>query len=409
LSTRIAYLVSQYPAANHTFVLREVQELRRLGLEIEVASIRPPDRSLDKMSAEEQAEQRATFYVKSGGLGRILAANLRVFFAGPVDWLAALAYSLRLSRWNPRAAAFNFFYLVEAGVIADWMRRRKLSHAHMHFTSTVGLFAKRIAPMRTSVTIHGPAEFDRPDAFYLREKIAAFDLIVAISEYGRTQLKRCSGSEHWNKFRVVRLGVDPMLYAPRAFVPSPDRLEILFVGRLAAVKAPQILLAALQRLIESGRQVHLRLAGDGPERPELEREVHEKNLSGYVTFEGWQTADRVRSLYRSADIFCLASLAEGIPVVLMEAMSMEIPCVATRVTGVPELIRDGIDGLLVAPSDVEELAAALARLVDDAGLRERIGKSGRARVLDEYDLGRNTQQLAAVFREFQASPAERGS
>jgi len=388
LSTRIAYLVSQYPAANHTFVLREVQELRRLGLEIEVASIRPPDRSLDKMSAEEQAEQRATFYVKSGGLGRILAANLRVFFAGPVDWLAALAYSLRLSRWNPRAAAFNFFYLVEAGVIADWMRRRKLSHAHMHFTSTVGLFAKRIAPMRTSVTIHGPAEFDRPDAFYLREKIAAFDLIVAISEYGRTQLKRCSGSEHWNKFRVVRLGVDPMLYAPRAFVPSPDRLEILFVGRLAAVKAPQILLAALQRLIESGRQVHLRLAGDGPERPEL---------------------DRVRSLYRSADIFCLASLAEGIPVVLMEAMSMEIPCVATRVTGVPELIRDGIDGLLVAPSDVEELAAALARLVDDAGLRERIGKSGRARVLDEYDLGRNTQQLAAVFREFQASPAERGS
>ena len=145
--------------------------------------------------------------------------------------------------------------------------------------------------------------------------------------------------------------------------------------------------------------MRLRFAGDGPDRAALERRVAERDLNRNVIFEGWQNPDDVRALYHEADIFALPSFAEGIPVVLMEAMAMEIPCVTTRITGIPELIRDQMDGLLVAPSSEEELAAAIARLMDDAELRRRLGKSARHQILENYDLRRNVAQLGSIFRE----------
>jgi colanic acid/amylovoran biosynthesis glycosyltransferase len=397
---RIAYLVSQYPAVNHTFILREILELRRLGFDIRVASIRAPDRPFDRLTAEEQDEQRSTFYVKPMGAFGMLAVNFRSMCAHPLSYVRGLAYALRIAGFNARAVVFNLFYFAEAVAVADWMRRGRLSHLHMHFTSTVGLLARRILPMRTSATIHGPAEFTDPAGFYLREKLQAFDLVCAISEYGRGQLMRYSDDTQWAKFRVARLGVDPALYAPRPFRENPSRFEILFVGRLAPVKGPDVLIAALDRLVRQGRLVQLRFAGDGPARAGLERAVAHLGLTQRVIFEGWQNADRVQALYRQADVFALPSIAEGIPVVLMEAMAMEIPCVTTRITGIPELIRDEIDGLLVAPSQEEELAAAIARLLDNPQLRLRLGRSGRQRILEDYDLRRNTQHLAAIFREF---------
>jgi glycosyltransferase involved in cell wall biosynthesis len=397
---RIAYLVSQYPAASHTFILREILELRRLGFELHVASIRPPDRPFAQLAADEQQEQRTTFYVKPKGPVGILATNISVFFKRPSSYLSALIYSLRLAGLNARAALFNLAYLAEAAVVADWMRRKDLSHLHMHFTSTVGLLAVRLAPLRLSATIHGSDEFIDPRGFYLPEKIRAFHLLCTISEYGRSQLMRLSDESQWHKFRVARLGVDPDLYSPRPFRENPAPFEILFVGRLVPVKGLFILIAALERLVRQGRSVRLRLAGDGPDRAALERNVTERGLNQHVIFEGWRNPDGVRALYREADIFALPSFAEGIPVVLMEAMAMEIPCVTTRITGIPELIRDQIDGLLVAPSSDEELAAAIARLMDDSKLRRQLGTSARQRVVEHYDLRRNIALLGSIFREF---------
>jgi colanic acid/amylovoran biosynthesis glycosyltransferase len=395
---RIAYLVSQYPAVNHTFVLREIIELRRLGFDIPVASIRAADRSFDRLSAEEQQEQRATFYVKTLGVFGILGAHVATFFRQPFRYIGSVLHALRLAGWNAQSAFFNLAYLAEAAVIVDWMRRQKLSRLHMHFTSTVGLLAARLAPLRLSATIHGPAEFDDPAGFYLAEKIRAFRLLCTISEYGRSQLKKFSEPAEWTKFHVARLGVDPALYSARPFRENPSPFEILFVGRLAPVKGAHVLVAALDRLVKEGREMRLRFVGHGPERAALERSVTERGLDPHVIFEGWQNADRVRELYQQADIFALPSFAEGIPVVLMEAMAMEIPCVTTRVTGIPELIRDQVDGLLVTPANDEELAAAIARLMDDPELRQRIGGAARQRVVEEYDLGRNTARLAEIFR-----------
>ncbi|HYL35013.1 MAG TPA: glycosyltransferase family 4 protein [Bryobacteraceae bacterium] len=388
---QIAYLVSQYPAVSHTFILREIRGLRALGLDVRVASVRAADRPFEQLSAEEQEEQRATFYIKPAGPAALMAANLRMLLARPRSYLGALLYALRLG-------LSNILYFAEAGVFADWMRREGLSRVHMHFTSTVGLFASRLGPMRTSVTIHGSDEFRDPARFHLREKVRAFDLVCAISEYGRGQLMRVSESRDWSKLRVVRLGVDAEIYAPRPFRYNPSPFEILCAGRLAPVKGHRVLIGAVARLIATNRTARLHLVGDGPERAALEEEVAQRRLAGQVIFEGWQSAERLRDLYAQADAFALASFDEGIPVVLMEAMAMEIPCVATRITGIPELIRDELDGLLVAPASEEELASALARLIDDADLRLRLGRWARRRILECYDLNRNVAALADLLR-----------
>ena len=202
------------------------------------------------------------------------------------------------------------------------------------------------------------------------------------------------------------LGVDLIVFSPRPFRENPAPFEVICVGRLAPAKAQQILIQATETLVKEGYDVRLRLVGDGPDRHRLEQYVTACKLSKHVVFEGALNQDRVRELYRQADIFALASFAEGVPVVLMEAMAMEIPCVATCITGIPELIRDGLDGLLVPPSDASALAEAIARLMDDANLRRRLGLAGRRRVLEKYDLTRNTERQARLFRQRIAKSAE---
>lgn len=392
-SPQIAYLVSQYPAASHTFILREIRRLREMGWDVRVASVRAPDRPFEQLTPEEQDEQRATFYIKPAGFAAALAAHFRTFVTRPLSYLDALAFALRLG-----GTGKNLLYFTEAAVFTDWMRRENLSRVHMHFTTTVGLLASRLLPMRTSATIHGSDEFLDPDGFHLARKIATFDLVCAISEYGRSQLMRCSDPIHWNKLRVARLGVDSEIYVPRPFRYNPSRFEILSVARLAPGKGMHVLIGAIERLVRQGRSVKLRIAGDGPARPDLENDVARCDLAAQVIFEGWQSPDQLRGLYAQADAFALASFAEGIPVVLMEAMAMEIPCVATWITGIPELIRNEVDGLLVPPANEEALACALARLIADSELRLRLGKSARQQVLEHYNLTRNVEALADLLR-----------
>jgi glycosyltransferase involved in cell wall biosynthesis len=147
--------------------------------------------------------------------------------------------------------------------------------------------------------------------------------------------------------------------------------------------------------------------GDGPARPSLERAILELGLENHVRLEGSCNQDRVREMYRETDLFALTSFSEGVPVVLMEAMAMEIPCLATWITGVPELIRHGVDGWLVVPGDVEQVTEALANLIDQPELRQRLGQSGRVRVIEKYDLDRNVAYLEEIFERQLVSAGER--
>jgi glycosyltransferase involved in cell wall biosynthesis len=198
---------------------------------------------------------------------------------------------------------------------------------------------------------------------------------------------------------VARLGVDAMLFSPLPKPTPRDAFEILCVGRLTPAKGQHLLIDAVDRLTQQGRRVTLRLIGAGPDYESLHASADRLVEPKTVVFEGAVNQDRIRSLYAVADVFCLPSFAEGLPVVLMEAMSMQIPCVSTSIAGIPELIRDGIDGLLVPASDLDALVGALATVMDDEELRNRWGKSGRTRILEDYQLARNVEKLAAIFAE----------
>jgi glycosyltransferase involved in cell wall biosynthesis len=277
------------------------------------------------------------------------------------------------------------------------MLRRGATHFHSHFSTTAGLLITKLFPLSMSMTIHGPEEFVDPAGALLPEKIRASAFICAISYFAQSQMMQLVPHELWDRFEITPLGIDPSEYEPAPFRESPKPFEVCCVGRLTPFKAQHILIESVHRLIKEGRNVRLRLVGDGPDRAGLEARIAALGLRSCIFVEGWKNQSEVRELYRRADAFALASSAEGVPVVLMEAMAMQIPCVATRITGIPELIRDGVDGLLVTPSDPDELAAAIARLMDDVVLRQNLAQAGRIRVQEKYNLHTNVAKLAAVF------------
>jgi colanic acid/amylovoran biosynthesis glycosyltransferase len=399
---RIAYLVSTYPAVSHTFVLREVKRLRRANFDIRVASINSPDRSAHGMTCEEQDESSTTFYVKREGVRGSARAHLAVLVKSPKSYFTGLWFALRLAGTDLRRLMFAVFYFVEAVILGHWMESQDLRHLHVHFAnaaSTVGLIASRTFPIQFSLTVHGPDEFYDAPGLRLAEKIAGASFACCIGQFARSQLMKLSPPGEWGKFEIGPLGVDPQLFTPRPFRSTPDTFEILCVGRLVPAKGQYVLVAAVSHLVKSTPNLRLRLVGDGPDREGLERAIAAANLCRHVVLEGSVNQDRIRDYYRQADIFVLASFAEGVPVVLMEAMAMEIACVSTFVAGIPELIRSELDGILVPPSDDRALASAIKRLIDDSSLRHRLGIAARRRVMDKYNLDHNVAHLAEIFAD----------
>ena len=378
---------------------KEIRKLRTLGCEVQVVSVRGPDRPPAKLGADELEEYRQTPAIFEAGIAAIVGAHLKTLVRRPAGYFRGLKYAVQLAGWDIRQIFLNLVYFGEAVVAGSWIWARGINHVHSHFASTLELFISRVFPVTFSATIHGPDEFNDVIGFYMAEKVARAAFLCAISHYALSQLMKASDPIYWQKLEVSPLGVDPNVFVPRPHRKNPERFEILCVGRLAPAKGHHILVAALTRLVREGRtSLRLRLVGDGPARPSLERAIRDFGMENHVHLEGSCNQDRVREMYRETDLFALTSFAEGVPVVLMEAMAMEIPCLSTWITGIPELIRQGVDGWLVAPGDIGQAADALAKLIDEPELRLQLGKSGRLRVMEKYDLERNVTNLKEIFQ-----------
>jgi glycosyltransferase involved in cell wall biosynthesis len=400
---RIAYLVSRYPAISHTFILREICALRNLGFEIHVASINHIDRPIAQLTETERVEMSNTFYIKQAGIFGALTAHLQTFFTHPLRYLHGLWFAIRLGGSNLKKILYSFFYFVEAVMVGQWLKKHQMNHLHVHFgmaAATVGMITSRIFPVEFSLTIHGPDEFYDVYQNHLPQKIVYAKFICCISQFARSQLMMLSSPSYWDKFEISPLGVDPQVFfqtTPKN-MSSPHIFQILCVGRLVPVKGQFVLLQAVEHLIAQGRKLHVYFVGDGPDRHYLENTVQKNNLQPYITFAGAVNQDRILQFYHQADAFVLASFAEGVPVVLMEAMAMQIPCVTTQITGIPELIHPG-EGLLVAPSDVVGLTRAIAKLIDDPEFSRKMGLAARVSVMQHYHLQTNTQHLANIFSQ----------
>jgi colanic acid/amylovoran biosynthesis glycosyltransferase len=399
---RIAYLLSQYPAISHTFFLNEVLGLKQLGFQIETCSINPPDRPLDLLTTAEAAEARRTYYVQGVNYWGMVSTLFSVLFGHPRVCLRGIRAAVKLGTWDVYRHFYHILYLVEALLIGAWMKRCKLDHLHVHFggaVATVGFLASHAWGFSYSLTIHGPEEFYDVERYYLTEKFRDAEFIFCISNFCRSQVMKYSPPPQWKNLHVVPLGVDPQHFRPQPRPAADALLQIASVGRLVPAKGQLILLSSLRQLLKKGHGIHLTFIGDGSDRKLLEAYVTEHQLTGSVTFTGALNHDQTRARLAQSDIFVLPSFAEGVPVALMEAMAMEIPCVSTLIAGIPELIDSEVDGLLVPASSDEVLAAAIERLIRSPELRAQLGGTARKKVINGYNLNENLGKLAAAFEE----------
>jgi colanic acid/amylovoran biosynthesis glycosyltransferase len=397
---KLGYLVSQYPAVSHTFVLREVRALRRHGIDVRVVSVRRCDRPSSALSAEEAEEAARTFSVLGAGALHALLANLRVCCRHPLGYARGLLYAWRLSRGTPRLILMYTAYFLEAIVAGEHFERHGVRNVHTHFSSTVLLLLARTFRVRYSLTAHGSGEFVDVVGFHLAEKVAGATLVATVSQYGMSQVMNASDPVHWHKIVVLPLGVDVEAFRPRQQrrrnCDEPFRL--VAVGRLSEAKGYPILIEAVALLSARGRRVTLAVVGEGPLRPTLERLIELRGLRDAVHLAGACNHDRIVGFYEASDAFVLSSFLEGVPVVLMEAMAMELPCIATWITGIPEIIDRDMEGLLVPPASVTAMADAVERLIDDPEGARRLGTAARRKVVARYHLERNVERLAEEFR-----------
>lgn len=400
---RVGYLLSRYPAISHTFFLKEVLGLRERGQVIEVASINPSDRPRKDLPLVEANEADHTFYVKSGGVLALAFKVLKVALSNPGATFRGLRAALSLGEWDLKSRAFAFFYLAEALLVGHWMQIRGLVHLHVHFggpVATVGMLTAKAWKIPWSVTLHGPDEFFDQESFCLRQKIESAGFVVCISDFCRSQVLRIVPSLDDHRVEVVRLGVDCEALHPSVAgseSSSPSTLRLVCTGRMVAAKGHRILLEALVLLAAEGIDFTCTLIGDGPERRSLESLCQQLGIAERVRFLGAMAHQPTLAEVAQADVFVLASFAEGLPVALMEAMALGVPCVSTTIAAIPELIEDGKNGMLAPPANPAALHRALKRLAGDAAFRLFLGRNARATVEESYNLARNLDMLQQVW------------
>lgn len=395
----IAYLTGNYPMISHTFILREVQALRRRGVKILTCSIRKSS-AADFTGADEIAAANETFCVLSAArnpLG-LIAAHFAALRRNPRRWLAALALAWATRPPGAKALLWQLFYFLEAAVLARHLRHVGAVHLHNHFANSscsLAMIASEMSGIPFSFTLHGPAEFYEAHWWRLDEKIARARFVVCISHFSRAQAMYFSDPAQWAKLHIVHCGVTPAAYGRRPRASYGRR--VLFVGRLDPVKGVPLLLEAFAALRPGFPDARLALVGDGPARAALEAQAARLGLGEAVEFLGYRSQDEVARLLDEADMLVLPSFAEGLPVVLMEALASRIPVIASAVAGVPELVEDGVSGFVVPAGDIAALTERLGRLLGDPELCHRMGEAGRAKVEAEFDIEREAGRLASLF------------
>ncbi len=395
---KVAYLVNSYPAASHSFIRREIHALERLGFEIHRFAMRSDRSAL--VDPADVAEHARTEHVLALGGGRLLGAALDRLVRAPRRSLAGLRLAVAAGWRSNRGLARHLVYLVEACHIARRCRALGIEHLHAHFgtnSAIVAMLAQTLGGPPYSFTVHGPEEFDAPVALGLGRKMHHAAFTVAISAFGRSQLCRWADYGDWGRIQVVHCGIEPGRFAEPAPLP-PAGPRLVAIGRLAEQKGHLLLVEALARARETHPGLHLTLVGDGQMRPEIEAAIRAHGVEGHVAITGWVDEARVRAELAGAHALVLPSFAEGLPMVVMEAMAAGRPVIATYIAGIPELVRDGETGWLVPAGDMAALAEAMRALAETRGERlEAMGRAGRARVLVRHDVDREAARLASLF------------
>lgn len=395
---RIAYLVSRFPHVSETFILRELNAVARQDkLEVTLCSLFPPvDGTVHEAARPWLAVLQRPRPLRA--LGDLLAWTLR----RPWRMLSTVAIVTGHHLTSPRLLVRALATVLLAAAHARRLARAEVEHVHAHYATYPALAAwviERLTGIPYSFTAHAHDIF--VDRRMLRCKLERADFVATISEFNRRRLEQERGRAR-TPIYVVHCGIEVARYrfAPRR--PAPDGpVRAVCVASLQEYKGHRVLLDALARGGAGCERLSVDLVGDGPLRAPLARQAAAGGLERRLRFHGSLPEDRVRVLLDAADLFVLPSVVasdgqmEGLPVALMEALADGLVVVTTRLSGIPELIVDGVTGFLAEPGDPESLRRALARALsgDAARLRPR---QARALVEREYDAARNGRRLAEL-------------
>ena len=398
MMVRLAYLCGEYPRATDTFIQREIASLRKAGLHIETISVRRPAQR-EKGTEEQRQERQGTHYLLPCSPWRLLSDHLRLLIFTPGRYFRGMWLALTVRPPGLRSLLYQIFYFAEAGLVALHMKRQGLTHVHNHAPNASGyvaMLAAELSDLTYSMTLHGFGILSEPRRWRLKEKIERSLFTICVSHHARSQAMLWSNRYCWDRFHVVHCGINPKRSETRRH--KGRGRHILFVGRFDHVKGLPVMLEAFAILADRDPNLHLNLVGDGPKRTELETIVRDKGLVERVTFHGYRSQTELREHYAAADVFVMTSFAEGVPVVLMEAMAFGVPVVAPRITGIPELVMDGVSGFLTTPGDVDHLVERIEALINDAEQRRRFALEGRQVVEQEFNLMIETGRLMEIIQ-----------
>lgn len=402
--TAIAVLITRFPQIDEAFILREIEELERQGQPVLVV---PLLRSQQKIVHEEAKPwvKRALYMPLLSPA--ILLSNVKALVRGPRRYLHLLWTLITGTILRPSTLIRTMTLFPKSVHLAMCLPQRGIRHVHAHFAShatTMAFIIASLSEITYSFTVHGPDVFVH--RMLLREKIAGARFIRSISMFNKAFLCGLFPVASHGKIAVVHSGVNPEVYerAASEAAPSPRRkLRLLSVAALTPYRGFPFLVDACARLVRSGAEIECRIVGAGPLREATEQWIAQHGLSEAVKLVGVLPQHEVARLMGEADVFVLPSVIavdgqmDGIPVSLMEAMAAGKPVIASTISGIPELVKDNVNGILVDAAYAGRLADAVQRLYGDPLLRERLGRAGQLKVRQEFDLRRNAEALVALF------------
>lgn len=402
---RVAYVVVMFPCYSETFVLREMRELARRGVEVTVLSLRAFSEGTIEADARDMVSR--TLYSRYLFSSALLRAHLHYLLYRPGAYFGTIATLASRLFWNPRQLIKNAGVFLKSVYFARALQAGRIRHVHAHFANypaTSAYIISRLTGIPFTMTAHAHDIFQ--NQILLATKLKLAKRLFAISSYNKDFIvKKCPGIPP-KKIEVLHSGLD-LLHVD---FPRHGRIErgmIFSLGRMVAIKGFDTLVGAVASLRDKVAPLKCVIVGEGPLRKELERLIGRLGIGDIVELPGRLTSQEIAGLMERCEVFVLPSrpadkgsgVMDGIPGSLMEAMALGVPVISCPVSGIPELVVHGETGLLVPPGDERMLAEAIARLLASEELRRRLGRAGREKVAREFEITRTADRLLEVFGE----------
>jgi colanic acid/amylovoran biosynthesis glycosyltransferase len=398
---RVAFLMSRFPHLSETFILREMDMVKKLGIEVSLYPLVLQKQVVMHSNAKKWLESKDLYRT---GFGSIFRKNISCLIKNPVGYIHTFFLMLVGNLLNPKFLIRGVYLFPSAVAMADVMEKRGINHIHAHYATHPALAAwiiHRLTNIPFSVTVHAHDIFVQQTM--LKEKLKSAAFIRAISKYNRDFLIKKLGHDFSKKIVVIHTGIDPALYH-RQIKKSGHVFRILNIGSLQLYKGQPYLIKACGILKNKGISFECVIIGQGKLKELLQEQIGKHGLHGQVILAGGKTEEEINLMLPEFDCYVQPSIItssgkmEGIPVAIMEALACEIPVIATSISGIPELVEENRTGFLIPPEDSIALANTIEMIMKHPGQAKKLAVMGRKKVKEEFNLEKNARELISMFR-----------